>query len=86
MAGAMGAPRRQGRTLAERSALTRVTDAERRHCWVAGPPEAPGPWPGVLVEWRLEGQQWWGRVVCVVNESPPVLVEAWLDASKLRPA
>ena len=24
----------------------------RRHCWVRGLAEAPGRWPGLLVEWR----------------------------------
>jgi hypothetical protein len=39
-----------------------------------------------VVEWRREGSLWLGRVVYVVDETPPVLVEAWLEAGKLRPA
>lgn len=23
-----------------------------RHCWVTGPAGDPGPWPGLILEWR----------------------------------
>ncbi|MCW2901797.1 MAG: uncharacterized protein JWO67_4062 [Streptosporangiaceae bacterium] len=32
-----------------------------RHCWVRDPPDAPGIWPGLLVEWRQREDGWHGR-------------------------
>jgi hypothetical protein len=59
---------------------------EGRHCWVRNPPDAPGIWPGLLVEWRQRGGSWQGRVAYTVS-SPhgPALVEAWLPAARLEP-
>jgi hypothetical protein len=55
-----------------------------RHCWVRDPPDAPGIWPGLLVEWRPRGDGWHGRVAyTVVGAHGPVLVEAWLPAAQL---
>lgn len=86
MAGEMGnVPRRPGLSLGERTAISQPSTTNRRHCWVTGPSSAPGPWPGLVVEWRRDGDTWLGRVVYVVtDEEPPVLVEAWLSASQLR--
>jgi len=56
-----------------------------RHCWVRDPPDAPGIWPGLLVEWRQREDGWQGRVAyAVVGEHGPVLVEAWLPAEQLK--
>jgi len=56
-----------------------------RHCWVRDPPDAPGIWPGLLVEWRQRAEGWQGRVAyTVVGEHGPVLVEAWLPAEQLK--
>ncbi|WP_235494434.1 hypothetical protein [Geodermatophilus sp. Leaf369] len=56
-----------------------------RHCWVRDPPDAPGIWPGLLVEWRQREDGWHGRVAyAVVGEHGPVLVEAWLSAEQLK--
>lgn len=55
-----------------------------RHCWVQDPPDAPGTWPGLLVEWRQREDGWHGRVAyTVVGAHGPVLVEAWLPAEQL---
>ncbi|HEV7871095.1 MAG: uncharacterized protein JWR62_3099 [Modestobacter sp.] len=55
-----------------------------RHCWVRDPPDAPGIWPGLLVEWRQRGDGWHGRVAYAVpGEHGPVLVESWLPADQL---
>ncbi|WP_235564588.1 hypothetical protein [Modestobacter sp. Leaf380] len=49
------------------------------------PPDAPGIWPGLLVEWRQREDGWHGRVAyAVVGEHGPVLVEAWLSAEQLK--
>jgi hypothetical protein len=59
---------------------------EGRHCWVRDPPEAPGVWPGLLVEWRQLPEGWQGRVVyTVIGPRGPALVEAWLPARWLEP-
>lgn len=81
-------PRRPGPTLAERSADSRLSSAPRRHCWVTGPDESPGPWPGLVVEWRRQGGDWIARTIYVVSEQepPPVVVEQWLRLEQLRPA
>jgi hypothetical protein len=56
-----------------------------RHCWVHDPPDAPGTWPGLLVEWRHREDGWHGRVAyTVVGAHGPVLVEAWLPAEQLK--
>ena len=56
-----------------------------RHCWVLDPPDAPGTWPGLLVEWRQRDDGWHGRVAyTVVGAHGPVLVEAWLPADQLK--
>ncbi len=92
--------RRDGLTLAERAAAaapaesiggqeTRTRPVVRRHCWVHGLQDAPGRWPGLLVEWRQppDGTGWEGRVVYVVAAGPRVVVvEAWLAAPHLSPA
>jgi hypothetical protein len=76
--------------------LAATADRERRghavvarHCWVAGPPDCPGRWAGLLVEWRQEPDsgRWAGRVVYVVDDAGrSVLVETWVDADHLTPA
>ena len=56
-----------------------------RHCWVRDPPDAPGIWPGLLVEWRQRADGWHGRVAYAVpGDHGPVLVEAWLPAEQLK--
>ena len=56
-----------------------------RHCWVLDPPDAPGTWPGLLVEWRQQEDGWHGRVAyTIVGAHGPVLVEAWLPAEQLK--
>ncbi|MGY1804086.1 hypothetical protein ACI78T_12495 [Blastococcus sp. SYSU D00922] len=59
---------------------------EGRHCWVHDPPDAPGIWPGLLVEWRQRGGGWQGRVAyTVTGPHGPALVETWLPAARLEP-
>ena len=59
---------------------------EGRHCWVRDPPDAPGIWPGLLVEWRQREGSWQGRVAyTVTGPHGPALVESWLPAARLEP-
>jgi hypothetical protein len=59
---------------------------EGRHCWVRDPPDSPGVWPGLLVEWRQRDGAWQGRVAyTVAGPHGPALVEAWLPAARLEP-
>jgi hypothetical protein len=53
---------------------------------VRDPPDHPGVWPGLLVEWRQQAGGWEGRVVYTVTAARgPVLVEAWIPARWLEP-
>ncbi|RBY93411.1 hypothetical protein DQ237_18380 [Blastococcus sp. TF02-8] len=98
MAGGMHPGRSGRRSLGERAADSGVAatpapapqrpagDPEGRHCWVHDPPEAPGTWPGLLVEWQQRPGGWHGRVTYAVNGPyGPALVEAWLPAARLEP-
>ncbi|RZU31523.1 hypothetical protein [Blastococcus saxobsidens] len=59
---------------------------EGRHCWVRDPPDSPGIWPGLLVEWRQRDGAWQGRVAYTVRgPHGPALVETWLPAARLEP-
>ena len=59
---------------------------EGRHCWVHDPPDAPGTWPGLLVEWRQRRGAWQGRVTyAVTGPDGPALIENWLPAARLEP-
>jgi hypothetical protein len=59
---------------------------EGRHCWVRNPPDAPGIWPGLLVEWRQRDGVWQGRVAyTLTGPHGPALVETWLPAARLEP-
>lgn len=93
---------RRGPTLAQRSAATRAAEAgaqgtvdagaeldarRRRHCWVIGPPEDPGPWPGLILEWHRGDGGWRARVVYLTEVGgAETAVQTWLEASLLRPA
>ena len=85
-------------SLGERAANSGVPGAEQddaaprarseagRHCWVTDPPEWPGTWPGLLVEWRQQASGWQGRVAyTVTGPHGPTLVESWLPAARLEP-
>lgn len=93
-------PGRSGRSLGERAANSGVRPdeiaagrpaagrdtGEGRHCWVHDPPDTPGIWPGLLVEWRQRDGAWQGRVAYTVSGPyGSSLVEAWLPAGRLEP-
>lgn len=65
-----------------------VGAASRRHCWVRGVDGAPGPHPGLLVEWRRRGaDRWEALVVYAVEDGGAVtLVQQWLAAALVRPS
>jgi hypothetical protein len=53
---------------------------------VRDPPDSPGTWPGLLVEWRQRNGGWQGRVVyTVIGPHGAALVESWLPAARLEP-
>ena len=62
----------------------------QRHCWVHGPPEDPGPHPGLIQAWRNEPQGGWAALVVYIllDESTQdvTTVQAWVPADALRPA
>jgi len=58
-----------------------------RHCWVTGPAEDPGPWPGLILEWRRDSTGWWALVVYVITaETLATTVQTWVPAGHLRPS
>lgn len=54
----------------------------RRHCWVHGGPGAPGPHPGIVVEWQQRDGAWFALVAYLI-EADRVLVQQWLSAELL---
>ena len=85
MAGGM--TRRNGPTLAERVGATQVRRGDvARHCWVVDAPGHPGRWPGLLLEWRREGDGWLGRVAYAIpdlDRPGARMIERWLPADCL---
>ena len=87
MAGGMG----RGRGIPLRDRPVATPGAARRpsrHCWVEGTMDSPGPWPGVVVEWRRDPASglWSALVVYVVtDDTRPITVQAWVDSRYLRP-
>ena len=95
-------PGRSARSLGERAANSGIlppdhvhtprdrpaggAGGEGRHCWVRDPPDSPGVWPGLLVEWRQRDGAWEGRVAyTLAGPHGPALVETWLPAARLEP-
>jgi hypothetical protein len=59
-----------------------------RHCWAQTDPV--NPWKqeaGLLVDWRRDGDGWWGRVVLasITDEGRVTVTDTWLPADRLRP-
>jgi hypothetical protein len=73
-------------TLAERSRLTGIgqTSSTRRHCWVTGPDEDPGPWPGLILDWQHTESGWRAWVVYLYGDG--AAVQGWIERDCLRPA
>jgi hypothetical protein len=88
MAGGTSSPR-DGRTVAERSARGGPGQQPMnmgRHCWLLDPPYGTWKTPGLLVEWRKNGDQWEGRVLYMAQlAGRPSLVEAWFPAYAMQP-
>ena len=85
MAGGMRPGR--GMSLAERSRLSGIGrgGSPRRHCWVAGPEEDPGPWPGLILDWQRADTGWRAWVVYLIGPSGDVVVQGWVVGDKLAP-
>lgn len=66
---------------------SRAQQPAHRHCWVRGPDGAPGPHPGLLLEWRSVGEGMWEALVAyAVQEGDRVtLVQQWLSAALVSP-
>ena len=39
-----------------------------QHCWVTDAPALPGTRAGLLIEWSLIGDLWYGRVAVALND------------------
>ena len=57
----------------------------RRHCWVAGPREDPGPHPGLVISWRRRERGDWYAWTTWYSEAEDALVQEWLHSSALTP-
>lgn len=59
-----------------------------RHCWVTGPAEDPGPWPGLILEWRKDPANGWSALVvyAITAETVTTTVQTWVAAGHLRPS
>ncbi|GAA3703389.1 hypothetical protein GCM10022399_19950 [Terrabacter ginsenosidimutans] len=60
------------------------TPPSRRHCWVRGGPDAPGPHPGIVLEWQKRDDRWVALVSYVI-EPEGVVVQQWLAPELLTP-
>ena len=64
-----------------------VSHTQVRHCWVTGPAEDPGPWPGLILEWRRDSTGWSALVVYAITaETVTTAVQTWVSAGHLRPS
>jgi len=65
-----------------------ASSALPRHCWVTGPADAPGPWPGVLTSWRRATDGSWQALVtyAVAPEGESTVITQWLAQGLVRPA
>jgi hypothetical protein len=57
----------------------------RRHCWVKGSDDSPGPHAGLVIGWERRGQSWYAQVAYVIEEDSALVVQ-WLPEELLRPA
>ena len=62
-----------------------VNREPRRHCWVSGPADTPGPHPGLVISWERRGDDWWAYVVWTVVADRTV-VQQWLPSALTSPA
>jgi hypothetical protein len=82
----------KGVPLRDRPVAQLKTDAaprtQVRHCWVTGPAEDPGPWPGLIIEWRKDQAAGWSALVVYATtaETLTTTVQTWVPASRLRPS
>ena len=88
MAGGM--IRGRGVPLRDRPVASLKSDAAPRthvrHCWVTGPAEDLGPWPGLVLEWRRDITGWSALVVYAITaETVTTTVQTWVPAGHLRP-
>jgi len=86
-----GMTSRRGVPLRDRPVAQIKTDhapqTQVRHCWVTGPVEDPGPWPGLILEWRRDTMGWSALVVYLIaGESSATTIQTWMPQTHLRPA
>ena len=67
------------------SAASERGGSPRRHCWVTGPEEDPGPWPGLILDWQRADTGWRAWVVYLIGPSGDVVVQGWVVGEKLAP-
>lgn len=56
-----------------------------RHCWVTGPADSPGPWPGLVLDRRRNAELGEGLVVYAVTATSDVtLVQQWVQGDLIQ--
>lgn len=56
-----------------------VPPRPRRHCWVRGPGDAPGPHAGLVIAWEKRDTTWFALVAYFL-EPDHALVQQWLPS------
>jgi hypothetical protein len=75
-------------SLEQRSRLSGIghTTSHRRHCWVTGPADDPGPWAGLILDWQHTEAGWRAWVVYLIGPDHEVAVQGWVERDRLAPA
>lgn len=80
----VSAPPSRGIPLRDRS-VTGSHHTVPRHCWVTGPADSPGPWPGLVLDRRRNAGMWEGLVVYAVTAAGDVtLVQQWVRGDLIK--
>ena len=90
MVGGMHGKLGPGLTLAERSQLSGLGESGagtyRRHCWVTGPDDDPGPFPGLVLDWQRHADGTWQAWVIYLVGDVQTAVQTWVPEARLHPA
>jgi hypothetical protein len=58
--------------------------AARRHCWVAGSDDAPGPHAGLVIGWERRETGWFAQVAYFIEGDAAMAVQ-WLPTDLVSP-
>ena len=58
--------------------------AARRHCWVMGSADAPGPHAGLVIGWQRREDGWYAQVAYMIEDDAAMVMQ-WLPRDVLTP-